>query len=117
MTWLVKVALGRPYTFIVMALMILIFGPLAAIRTPTDIFPNIGIPVVGEGQRVAVERDQQQPCRKHREEQGGEGPAPRKRLLLRVAQSLLRPAVHLAGSSLGCHPRWPTNRSAPPPSR
>src|SRR6185295_10081839 len=47
MTWLVKVALDRPYTFIVMALMILIFGPLAAIRTPTDIFPNIGIPVVG----------------------------------------------------------------------
>ncbi len=47
MTWLVKVALDRPYTFIVMALMILIFGPLAAIRTPTDIFPTIGIPVVG----------------------------------------------------------------------
>ena len=47
MTWLVKVALDRPYTFIVMALMILIFGPLAALRTPTDIFPNIGIPVIG----------------------------------------------------------------------
>lgn len=47
MTWLVKVALERPYTFIVMALLILIFGPLAAVRTPTDIFPNIGIPVVG----------------------------------------------------------------------
>ena len=47
MTWLVKVALDRPYTFIVMALMILIFGPLAAVRTPTDIFPNIGIPVIG----------------------------------------------------------------------
>jgi CzcA family heavy metal efflux pump len=47
MTWLVKVALERPYTFIVMALLILIFGPLAAIRTPTDIFPNIGIPVIG----------------------------------------------------------------------
>jgi CzcA family heavy metal efflux pump len=47
MTWLVKVALDRPYTFIVMALMIMIFGPLAAIRTPTDIFPNIGIPVIG----------------------------------------------------------------------
>ena len=44
---LVKVALDRPYTFIVMALMILIFGPLAAVRTPTDIFPNIGIPVLG----------------------------------------------------------------------
>ncbi|HEX4636864.1 MAG TPA: efflux RND transporter permease subunit, partial [Rhizomicrobium sp.] len=47
MTWLVKVALDRPYTFIVMALMILIFGPLAAVKTPTDIFPNIGIPVLG----------------------------------------------------------------------
>ncbi|HEY4077101.1 MAG TPA: efflux RND transporter permease subunit [Rhizomicrobium sp.] len=46
MTWLVKVALDRPYTFIVMALLILIFGPLAVVRTPTDIFPNIGIPVV-----------------------------------------------------------------------
>jgi CzcA family heavy metal efflux pump len=47
MTWLVKVALERPYTFIVMALMILIFGPLAALRMPTDIFPNIGVPVIG----------------------------------------------------------------------
>ena len=47
MTWIVKVALDRPYTFIVLALMILIFGPLAALRTPTDIFPNIGIPVIG----------------------------------------------------------------------
>jgi CzcA family heavy metal efflux pump len=46
-TWLVKVALDRPYTFIVMALLILIFGPLAAVKTPTDIFPNIGIPVIG----------------------------------------------------------------------
>ncbi len=47
MTWLVKVALERPYTFIVMSLMILIFGPLAALRTPTDIFPEIGIPILG----------------------------------------------------------------------
>jgi CzcA family heavy metal efflux pump len=47
MNWLVKVALERPYTFIVMALMILIFGPLAAVRTPTDIFPEIGIPILG----------------------------------------------------------------------
>ena len=49
MTWIVRVALDRPYTFIVMAMMILIFGPLAALRTPTDIFPNIGIPVIGVG--------------------------------------------------------------------
>ncbi|HVV29035.1 MAG TPA: efflux RND transporter permease subunit [Rhizomicrobium sp.] len=47
MTWIVKVALDRPYTFIVMALLILIFGPLAAVKTPTDIFPNIGVPVIG----------------------------------------------------------------------
>jgi CzcA family heavy metal efflux pump len=47
MTWIVKVALERPYTFIVLALVILIFGPLAALRMPVDIFPNIGIPVIG----------------------------------------------------------------------
>ncbi|PTR34967.1 multidrug efflux pump subunit AcrB [Luteibacter sp. OK325] len=43
---LVRIALARPYTFIVLALLILIAGPLAALRTPTDIFPNIGIPVI-----------------------------------------------------------------------
>ncbi len=47
MTWIVRVALERPYTFIVMALLIVILGPLAALRTPTDIFPNIGVPVIG----------------------------------------------------------------------
>jgi len=47
MIWLVRVALERPYTFIVMALLILITGTMAAIDTPTDIFPNIGIPVIG----------------------------------------------------------------------
>lgn len=44
--WIVWIALSRPYTFIVMALMLLIIGPLAIIRTPTDIFPDINIPVV-----------------------------------------------------------------------
>ena len=44
--WIVRIALERPYTFIVMALLILIIGPLAVIRTPTDVFPNIDIPVV-----------------------------------------------------------------------
>jgi multidrug efflux pump subunit AcrB len=43
---IVRVALSRPYTFIVTALLILIFGVLSAVRTPTDILPNIGIPVV-----------------------------------------------------------------------
>jgi CzcA family heavy metal efflux pump len=47
MTRIVQIALERPYTFIVMALLILIVGPLAALRTPTDIFPNIGVPVIG----------------------------------------------------------------------
>jgi multidrug efflux pump subunit AcrB len=43
---IVKLALRRPYTFIVMALLILIFGVTSALRTPTDIFPNINIPVI-----------------------------------------------------------------------
>jgi len=44
--WIVQIALKHPYTFIVMSLLIVIFGSLAAVRTPTDIFPNINIPVV-----------------------------------------------------------------------
>jgi multidrug efflux pump subunit AcrB len=43
---IVRLALRRPYTFIVMALLIMIFGVASAFRTPTDIFPNINIPVV-----------------------------------------------------------------------
>ncbi|PBC06287.1 efflux RND transporter permease subunit [Mesorhizobium sp. WSM3860] len=43
---LVRIALSRPYTFIVLALLILIIGPLVALRTPTDIFPDIRIPVI-----------------------------------------------------------------------
>jgi len=39
--------LSVPYTFIVLALQILIFGPLAAMKTTIDIFPDIGIPVIG----------------------------------------------------------------------
>jgi multidrug efflux pump subunit AcrB len=46
MIGIVKLALRRPYTFIVMALLIMIFGVASALRTPTDIFPNIDIPVV-----------------------------------------------------------------------
>ena len=44
--WIVKIALTRPYTFIVLALLILILSPVIILRTPTDIFPNIDIPVV-----------------------------------------------------------------------
>ena len=42
----VGIALKRPYTFVVMALLMLVLGPLAAMRTPTDIFPEIRIPVI-----------------------------------------------------------------------
>src|SRR5258707_3649298 len=44
--WIVRLALKRPYTFVVMAILILIMRALAIVRTPTDIFPNIDIPVV-----------------------------------------------------------------------
>jgi CzcA family heavy metal efflux pump len=47
--WIVKLALDRPYTFIVLALLILIAAPVVILRTPTDIFPNINIPVVSIG--------------------------------------------------------------------
>ena len=43
---LVRTALHRPYTFVVLAILIFIIGPLAALRTPTDIFPDIKIPVI-----------------------------------------------------------------------
>jgi CzcA family heavy metal efflux pump len=46
MIGIVRIALSRPYTFVVLALLILIVGPLAALRTPTDIFPDIKIPVI-----------------------------------------------------------------------
>jgi multidrug efflux pump subunit AcrB len=45
--WIVRLALRRPYTFIVLAIAILLLGVFAISRTPTDIFPNINIPVVG----------------------------------------------------------------------
>ena len=44
--WIVRLALNRPYTFIVLALLILIAAPVVILRTPTDIFPNINIPVI-----------------------------------------------------------------------
>nr|WP_156133541.1 efflux RND transporter permease subunit [Massilia sp. JS1662] len=46
MLGLVRIALRRPYTFVVLALTLLIIGPLAAMRTPTDIFPDIRMPVI-----------------------------------------------------------------------
>ncbi|WP_035882405.1 efflux RND transporter permease subunit [Cupriavidus metallidurans] len=44
--WIVRLALRRPYTFVVLAILLLLGGPLAILRTPTDIFPSIDIPVV-----------------------------------------------------------------------
>src|SRR5260370_8727436 len=44
--WIVKIGLNRPYTSIVLALLVLILSPVIIIRTATDIFPNINIPVI-----------------------------------------------------------------------
>src|SRR5437870_12283310 len=44
--WIVRLALRRPYTFVVLALAIILVTPLVLMRTPTDIFPEINIPVV-----------------------------------------------------------------------
>ena len=44
--WIVRIALTRPYTFIVAALVIVLMTPIVLMRTPTDVFPNIDIPVV-----------------------------------------------------------------------
>src|SRR5271168_337982 len=44
--WIVRIALDRPYTFIVLAVLILVLSPIMILRTPTDIFPNINIPVI-----------------------------------------------------------------------
>jgi multidrug efflux pump subunit AcrB len=44
--WIVRLALRRPYTFVVMALALLLLAPLMVLRTPTDIFPSINIPVI-----------------------------------------------------------------------
>ena len=47
--WIVKVALDRPYTFIILALLIILLSPVVIFRTPTDTFLNINIPVVSVG--------------------------------------------------------------------
>jgi multidrug efflux pump subunit AcrB len=44
--WIVALALRRPYTFVVCAIALLLVTPLVLLRTPTDIFPNIDIPVI-----------------------------------------------------------------------
>jgi len=45
--WIVRLALRRPYTFIVMAILIAVLGVMSALNTPTDVFPYINIPVAG----------------------------------------------------------------------
>ena len=44
--WIIRLALTRPYTFVVAALLLLLVTPFVLIKTPTDIFPSINIPVV-----------------------------------------------------------------------
>jgi len=44
--WIVRLALRRPYTFVIVALLIVLVGAVAIVRTPTDIFPEVNIPVV-----------------------------------------------------------------------
>src|ERR1700741_1764563 len=46
--WIVRLALARPYTFIVMALVVILVTPVVLLRTPTDIFPEINIPVIAQ---------------------------------------------------------------------
>src|SRR5437867_1309139 len=45
--WIVRLALRRPYTFVVMSILIVIFGAMSVVTMATDIFPYINIPVVG----------------------------------------------------------------------
>ena len=44
--WIVRLALRRPYTFVVMSVLIVILGLASIVRTPKDIFPEIDIPVI-----------------------------------------------------------------------
>jgi multidrug efflux pump subunit AcrB len=44
--WIVKIALDRPYTFIILAPLVLLLSPVIILRAPVDIFPNIDIPVI-----------------------------------------------------------------------
>ena len=44
--WIVRLALRRPYTFVVMSMLIVLLGAVTILRMPTDIFPEIDIPVI-----------------------------------------------------------------------
>ena len=56
--WIVRVALDRPYTFVVLVVQILVLSPVVFLRTTTDIFPNIDIPVIA----VAWQYPGMNPC-------------------------------------------------------
>ena len=53
MNGIVRIALARPLTFVVMAMLIAIMGMLSAARTPVDIFPNIRVPVIATAWQYA----------------------------------------------------------------
>ncbi len=61
--WIVRIALTRPYTFLVAALVIILMTPIVLQRTPTDIFPDINIPVVSVGWNYAGLPPQQMDAR------------------------------------------------------
>jgi CzcA family heavy metal efflux pump len=87
MIGIVRVALKRPYTFVVLAIVILIVGPLAALRMPTDIFPGIDIPVISVvWQYTGLSPDQME----------GRVMAPFQRVLTTTVNSV----EHIEGSSL-----------------
>ena len=55
--WIVRIALSRPYSFVVLALLLFLIAPFTLLRTPVDIFPVINVPVVSimwTGQRSAA---------------------------------------------------------------
>jgi len=61
--WIVRIALTRPYTFLVLALIIVLMTPIVLQRTPTDIFPEIDIPVVSVAWNYAGLSPQQMDAR------------------------------------------------------
>jgi multidrug efflux pump subunit AcrB len=81
--WIVKLALSRPYTFIVLSLVLLLISPVMLLRTPVDIFPAINIPVISViwtytglppsemESRIVSRRFRAPPCRSRTAEKSG----------------------------------------------
>ena len=112
MLHLVRIALTRPYTFVVLALLILIVGPLAALRTPIDIFPEIRIPVIAVVWQL------------HRPAAGRRWRAASSTLFQRALTTTVNDIEHIEAHVLHRrrhhqdllparrrHPHWPTRRS------